>query len=127
MSPSPWRLLLIDIFDPMKQFFILILILAAFGVTAGARADNYTITADMWMQPRSGGVMLQMPPVRAAVQDWILHPGSHLVILHSGDDMGNLWSSEVQDWLVSLGIPSTDIQKRVSGQDENSVTLSVEP
>lgn len=111
----------------MKQFLILILFLATFGVTAAARADNYTITADMWMQPRSGEVMLQMPPVRAAVQDWMKHPGAKLAILHSGDDMGSLWASEVQDWLVSLGIPSMDIMKQVSGQDENSVTLSVEP
>ncbi|MGH8307242.1 MAG: hypothetical protein ACRER0_03135 [Gammaproteobacteria bacterium] len=111
----------------MKQLLILILFVTTFGTAAGARAGNYTITADMWMQPRSGEVMLQMSPVRAAVHDWLAHPGSHLVILHSGDDMGSLWSSEVQDWLVSLGIPSTDIQKRVSGQNENSVTLSVGP
>jgi len=78
------------------------------------------------MQPRSGSVILQMPPVQAAVNDWMQTPGSHLVILHSGDDQGSLWASEVQDWLVSLGIPSTEIRKRVSGQDESSVTLLVE-
>lgn len=111
----------------MKQFLILILFATTLTAAAGVRAGNYTITADMWMQPRSGEVMLQMPPVHAAVRDWMTHPGSHLVILHSGNDMGSLWASEVQDWLVSLGIPSADIQKRVSGQDENSVTLSVEP
>ncbi|MGH8283072.1 MAG: hypothetical protein ACRESE_04420 [Gammaproteobacteria bacterium] len=111
----------------MKQLLIPVLLATTFGVAAGTRAGNFTITADMWMQPRSGEVMLQMPPVRAAVRDWMAHPDSHLVILHSGDEMGNLWASEVQDWLVSLGIPSTDIVKQVSGQDENSVTLTVEP
>ncbi|HVC37019.1 MAG TPA: hypothetical protein VNF46_01325 [Gammaproteobacteria bacterium] len=110
----------------MKSVFIAFLFAANMGGASAARAGGYTITADMWMQPRSGTVMLQMPPVHAAVNDWMRHPGSHLVILHSGDDMGSLWASEVQDWLVSLGIPSTDIQKRVSGQDENSVTLMVE-
>ncbi|MGA9853554.1 MAG: hypothetical protein WBR15_11565 [Gammaproteobacteria bacterium] len=110
----------------MKPFFIF-LVLAAVLAAADARAGSYTITAGMWMQLRSGQTMLQMPPVRAAVRDWMRHPGSHLVILHSGDDMGSLWASEVQDWLVSLGIPSTDIAKQVSGQDENSVTLTVEP
>jgi hypothetical protein len=111
----------------MKPAFIALLLVVAMSTASAASASSYTITADMWMQPRSGSIMLQMPPVRAAVQDWIQHPGSHLVILHSGDDVGNLWSSEVQDWLVSLGVPSTDIRKRVSGQDENSVTLTVEP
>lgn len=110
----------------MKSTCIACLFVFALGAAPAAHAAVYTITAEMWMQPRSGAVMLQMAPVRAAVNDWMRQPGSHLVILHSGDDMGSLWASEVQDWLVSLGIPSTDIQKRVSGQDENSVTLMVE-
>ena len=108
---------------------LLSLLLSALALTAfvNARAGSYTITPEMWMQPRSGQVMLRMPPVRAAVQDWLRHPGSKLVILHSGDDMGSLWASEVRDWLVSLGIPSADIRQQVSGQDENSVTLDVVP
>lgn len=111
----------------MKPIAALLLLVATLGSAADARAGSYVITAEMWMQPRSGQVMLQMPPVRAAVHDWMRHPGSHIVILHSGDDMGSLWSSEVRDWLVSLGIPSADIEKQVSGQDENSVTLTVAP
>jgi hypothetical protein len=110
----------------MKVISIALIFVSLLGNAAIAQAGSYTITADMWMQPRSGSVILQMPPVQAAVADWQRHPGSHLVILHSGDDQGSLWASEVQDWLVSLGIPSKDIQKRVSGQDENSVTLVVE-
>lgn len=111
----------------MKYIGALLLVAMAAGFAANARAASYAITADMWMQPRSGQVMLQMSPVHAAVLDWMKHPGSKLMILHSGDDVGSLWASEVQDWLVSLGIPSSDIVKQVSGQDENSVTLQVMP
>ena len=111
----------------MKLFAGLLVFATALVAAVNARAGSYTITADMWMRPRSGKLMLQMPPVRAAVHDWLKHPGSKLVILHSGDDMGSLWSSEVRDWLVSLGIPSTDIRQQVSGQDENSVTLEIVP
>ncbi len=111
----------------LKTILIVGVLVAALGGASAAFAgSSYTITADMWMQPRSGSLILQMPPVQAAVRDWMQHPGSQLVILHSGDDQGSLWASEVQDWLVSLGVPSTDIRKRVSGQDENSVTLLVE-
>ncbi|HEX5339598.1 MAG TPA: hypothetical protein VFX47_01795 [Gammaproteobacteria bacterium] len=102
-------------------------IMCVAGFAVSAQADTFTITADEWAQPRSGAAMAAMPPVRAAVQDWMKHPGYHMVILHSGDDIGGLWSSEVQDWLVSLGIPSSAIETRISGEDENSVTLSVEP
>lgn len=113
----------------MKSVSRLLLIvgLCASGLVASAQADTFTISADDWAQPRSGAEMAAMPPVRAAVQDWMKHPGEHIVILHSGDDIGSLWASEVQDWLVSLGVPSTAIEKRISGQDENSLTLSVEP
>jgi hypothetical protein len=97
------------------------------GAAGMAHADTYTITPDEWAQPRSGAEMAAMAPVRAAVQEWMKHPDDRIVILHSGDDIGSLWSSEVHDWLVSLGIPSSSIQSRISGQDENSVTLSVEP
>jgi hypothetical protein len=104
-----------------------VLMLFVSGFSVSAHADTYTITPDEWAQPRSGTEMAAMAPVRAAVQDWMKHPGYHIVLLHSGDDIGSLWSSEIQDWLVSLGIPSSAIEKRISGQDENSVTLSVEP
>lgn len=111
----------------MKYIGAFLLAAVAAGFAANVQAAGYAVTADMWMQPRSGQVMLQMAPVHAAVLDWMKHPGSKLMILHSGDDVGSLWASEVQDWLVSLGIPSSDIVKQVSGQDENSVTLQVTP
>ena len=111
----------------MQRFISLWIFAATLSAAVSARAASYAITPEMWMRPRSGAVMLQMAPVRAAVRDWMRHPGAKLVILHSGDDMGSLWASEVQDWLVSLGIPSTDIVKQVSGQNENSVTLEVTP
>lgn len=111
----------------MKKTGFLLVCALALGMATAARAGSYTISAEMWMQPRSGQVMLQMPPVRAAVADWMQHSGAKLVILHSGDEMGLLWAGEVEDWLVSLGIPAVDILKQVSGQDENSVTLTVQP
>lgn len=111
----------------IKHLSVILFLIMGAGFAANVRAESYTITADMWIQPRSGEVMLEMPPVHAAIQDWMKYPGSKLIILHSGDDMGSLWASEVQDWLVSLGIPSSDIARQVSGQDENSVTLEVTP
>lgn len=111
----------------MKYSLAALLLIAAAAGMSGAHAAGYTITPDMWMQPRSGAVMLEMPPVHAAVRDWMRHPGATLVILHSGDDMGSLWASEVADWLVALGIPTSDIRQQVSGQDENAVTLEVTP
>ena len=112
----------------MKLSLLPVIVLTAFTTAAlAAPPHTYTITPDEWAQPRSGENMAAMAPVRAAVKEWMKHPGDHIVIMHSGDDIGSLWASEVHDWLVSLGVPSTALKNRISGQDENSVTLSVEP
>ncbi|HSC47421.1 MAG TPA: hypothetical protein VLG68_04995 [Gammaproteobacteria bacterium] len=94
---------------------------------ARADADGYSISADQWAQPRSGAELVRLPPLRAAVQDWIAHPGSRIVIVDSGSDTGSLWAGEVADWLVALGVPSDQIGKRVSAeQGEDSLLLLVE-
>ncbi|HET7922448.1 MAG TPA: hypothetical protein VFM15_06805 [Gammaproteobacteria bacterium] len=112
---------------PVLCALLMTLPLVGRAATPSAAPHAYTITADEWAQPRSGAEMAAMAPVRAAVQDWMQHPGYRIVILHSGDEIGGLWSGEVHDWLVALGVPSTAIASRVSGENESSVTLSVEP
>lgn len=95
----------------------------------GARADtdSFSISADQWALPRSGQALVVLPPLRAAMQDWIAHPGARIVLVHAGSDVGNLWAGELADWLVALGVPSDRIDKRVSGdQQEDSLTLRVE-
>lgn len=67
-------------------------------------ADRYVLTAEMWARPRSGKAVLAMPPVRAAVQNLVQTPGSHLLIRYPGGDEGSIWAEELQGWLVSLGI-----------------------
>src|SRR5690348_8997687 len=88
--------------------------------------DSFSINADQWALPRSGQALLALPPLRAAVQDWVAHPGARIVLVHAGSDVGNLWAGELQDWLVALGVPSDRIEKKVSAeQGEDSLTLLV--
>ena len=92
-----------------------------------ADSDSYTISAYQWALPRSGAALLRLAPFSAAVQDWVAHPGARIVIVHAGSDQGSLWAGELSDWLVTLGVPSEQIDKHVSGdQGEDSITLLVE-
>lgn len=94
---------------------------------ASADTDRFSIGADRWAQPRSGSELLNIAPFRAAARDWLAHPGAHIIIVHAGSDQGNLWASELSDWLVALGVPSDHIDKQASGdQGEDSITLLVE-
>lgn len=109
----------------MKQ----LLLIAALVLPAAALADNdsFSIGADQWALPRSGAALLRLTPFSAAVQDWVDHPGARIVIIHAGSDQASLWAGELSDWLVALGVPSSQIDKRVSGdQGEDSITLLVE-
>ena len=102
-------------------------LLSGAGPEALAGSDTFSISADQWALPRSGAALLKLAPLRAAVQDWIAHPGARIVVVHAGSDVGNLWAGELADWLVALGVPSDHVQKQVSAdQGEDSITLKVE-
>lgn len=109
----------------MRALIATCLLLTALG--ARADADSFSISADQWSMPRSGAALTRLPPLRAAVQDWLAHPGARIAVVHAGSDTGNLWAGELADWLVALGVPADHVDKRVSGdQGEDSVTLRVE-
>ena len=106
-----------------------LILIAALVLPAAALADSdrFSISADQWALPRSGAALLHLAPFSAAVQDWVAHPGARIVIVHAGSDQGNLWAGELSDWLVALGVPAEQIDRRVSAdQGEDSITLLVE-
>lgn len=110
----------------MRPLFLAAVLSLLASAAARADSDRFSISADQWALPRSGKALVQLPPLRAAVQDWVAHPGARIVLVHAGSDVGNLWAGELQDWLVALGVPSDRIEKKVSAeQGEDSLTLLV--
>ncbi|MFI4967387.1 MAG: hypothetical protein ACHQAU_01570 [Gammaproteobacteria bacterium] len=106
---------------------LLLLAVLCLPIAAWADSDSFSIGADQWAIPRSGSALLHLAPFNAAVQDWVAHPGARIVVVHAGSDQGSLWAGELSDWLVALGVPSNQIDKRVSAdQGEDSITLLVE-
>ncbi len=104
-------------------------LIAALSLPAIAWADSasYTISADQWALPRSGAALLRLAPFSGAVQDWVSHPGARIVIVHAGSDQASLWAGELSYWMVALGVPAEEIDKRVSAdQGEDGITLVVE-
>jgi hypothetical protein len=111
-----------------------LLLIAALLVSPAAFADAtslpdaFTLSADQWAQQRSGAALLRLQPIQGIVQEWLAQPDSHIVIRHAASDAGNLWAGELQDWLVSLGIPAGHIVKQASAdQPDDSITLLVAP
>ncbi len=101
-------------------------IVLSVGMLCAAWAGDHVLTAADWSRPRSGEAVLELAPVRAAVQDWMAHPERHLVVTYAGGESGSLWAAELKDWLVSLGVATGHIELRPGGTDPDSIVLSVE-
>ena len=103
----------------------LALLLLAAGVEAANSVRIFTLSADAWARPRSGGMLPELAPVRAAVGYWGRDADAIVIIRHPGEDSGELWGAELRDWLISLGVPS-DYIRLVSGtQSADQINLVV--
>ena len=74
----------------------------------------FNLSADEWARPRTGSVIAEFGVLRAAMLYWEKGSDSVVLIRYPGEDSGEIWASELRDWLISLGIPS-DYIMLVSG------------
>lgn len=85
----------------------------------------FTLSADEWARPRSGEVIVELVPVRAAVNYWLQVDDAMMVIRYPGEDSGELWAAELRDWLVTLGISGSRISLVPGVGEGDQVTLVV--
>ena len=85
----------------------------------------FSLSADEWARPRSGEVIVELAPVRAAVNYWLQVDDAVMVIRYPGEDSGELWAAELRDWLVTLGVSTVDIRLVPGAGEADSVTLMV--
>ncbi len=97
------------------SFLLVVLALVCLPVQAQT-ARIFSLSADEWAQPRSGQVVASFSSVRNATEYWQKMLNAVILIRYPGEDSGELWASELKDWLVSLGIPNDYIYMR-SGLD----------
>ncbi len=102
----------------------LLLLLISFSAGAST-ARIFNLSADEWARPRSGEMIPQFGPVRAAVAYWGRGSDAIVVIRHPGEDSGELWAAELRDWLITLGVPSDYIRLRAGTQAADEISLVV--
>ena len=111
------------------SILIVSLVLTSMLMGAAAAATNtvriFILSADEWARPRSGDVIPELAPVRAAVSYWNRGADAILVIRHPGEDSGELWAAELRDWLISLGVPSDYIRLLPGTQEADEITIVV--
>ena len=85
----------------------------------------FTLSADEWSQPRSGVVITQFSVVRSAINYWEKGIDSAILIRYPGEDSGEIWATELRDWMISLGIPSDYLQLVPGSQAADEIKLIV--
>ncbi len=116
--------------NPLKVIRIpelLVLLLLPLAVDAAAGVRVFELSADDWARPRSGAVVAQMEPLQLAVTYRDATPGAIIMLRYPGEDSGELWATELRDWLVSLGVPSSAILLAPGLQKGDSLRLLVGP
>ncbi len=106
---------------PSRAALVGVLLLAA-----SAQAGTYTLEAETWTRPRSGDALLALEPVRALLSEFDDTAAARVEIRYPGGEAGLLWALELQDWLVSFGIPSARIRTVAGSGVPDSVQLVVE-
>ncbi len=111
------------ILDAMK--YIVLLVLFSVPLSAAAAHSLLNLSASAWAVPRSGMGLLGMRSVARAMRQIDAQPGSRLVIRYPGGDAGSLWASELQAWLVSLGLAAQRIERVPGSGTPQGIELSV--
>jgi len=95
------------------------------GIAAANTTRIFTLSADAWARPRSGQMIPELEPVRAAVSYWSRGTDAIVIIRHPGEDSGELWGVELRDWLISLGVPADYIRLASGTQSADEINIVV--
>lgn len=107
------------------SFCLLVVLTALMSPVLSVAADTWSVTAEEWARPRSADSLLEMQAVADAVKGLNADALSTLLIRYPGGEEGALWASELRDWLISLGVPSTRIEVYPGQTNKTTITLGL--
>lgn len=109
----------------MRNVCLAVLLLCAW-TTQAAPQGEWNLTAEEWLRPRDAERVLGFDALAAAVHTWDFNPGSTISIHYPGGDEGLLWASQLRDWLVALGVPSSVIETTPGNDRTDGLSISVD-
>ena len=81
------------------------------------------ISTELFLQPRSGERLVQLPVLREAALDWIEGRSRRLTIRYPGGEEGTFWARELRDWLVALGVASSNIELLPGASEADALVI----
>lgn len=101
--------------------------LAAVAAARGAPAHQWTLTRAQWAGGNTAASIVALAPLRAAVRALDAHAGAKLAVVHNGGEDGVFWASDLEGWLVALGVPAARIVDRTGAVSADELRLELLP
>ncbi len=104
---------------------LLLLFLSQISLSLSAEPDMIAVTAEQWAIPRHGERLLKMPEVKKIMNLWHKNPQQMIEISYPGGEDGELWLTELKDWLIALGVSSANIKSIAGSGSKDIIKLTV--
>jgi hypothetical protein len=102
--------------------FAMIVLLAFNSAVAAVETE---LRAEQWELARNGERLLGIDGVAEVVSEWSSDKRQKIELQYPGGEEGELWVSQLMDWLVALGIPSTSLVAVPGSGKEDIIRLRV--
>ena len=90
----------------VSQFAMIALLAFSSGVAAAVETELH---AEQWELARNGERLLGIGGIAEVVSEWSSDKRQKIELQYPGGEEGELWVSQLTDWLVALGIPSMSL------------------
>lgn len=104
---------------------LLLLFLSQISLSLSAEPNMIAVTAEQWAIPRHGERLLKMPEVKKIMNLWHKNPQQMIEISYPGGEDGELWLTELKDWLIALGVSSANIKSIAGSGSKDIIKLTV--
>ncbi len=71
--------------------------------------EGWLLYAEQWELTHSGESVLALPVLNKVMVAWLQEKHKIIEIQYPGGEEGEFWVQQLMDWLVSLGIPSSQM------------------
>ncbi|VAW61474.1 hypothetical protein MNBD_GAMMA10-846 [hydrothermal vent metagenome] len=110
------------IFKPQGLLLLLGLLFVS---NAGGANRSIALHAETWDMARHGEALLKVAQLAQIVNEWQKSRQQKIQLRYPGGEEGELWVEELKDWLVSLGIPSANIELAPGSDAQDVINMAL--
>lgn len=108
-----------------SMMILLLVLLTQTPVPLMAEANMVELTAEQWAIPRHGERIIKMPEIKKLMNLWHENPQQLIEVSYPGGENGELWLTELKDWLIALGVSSANIKSIAGSGSKDVIKLTV--